>query len=106
MSNKNQTVAPALWHRPVAALLALSFCAVLCAGTAQTLDVLLTKQVGEAGGESVISDLSLLTALHTPKAGISIASPQPLWLLIPSRVYLPLELTSPANYVRPPPFNS
>jgi hypothetical protein len=93
-------------HRLVAAFLALSFFTVLCAGSAQTLDVLLTKQVGEPGGESGVSDLGALIALHTPGIDVFLSLPQPLWLLVPSTVHLPSEPTTPSNYVRPPPFAS
>jgi hypothetical protein len=88
------------------AFLALAFCAVLCAGAAQTLDVLLAKQVDETNAESSISDLSLLSALHTPWLAISISAARPLWLVAPSNDYLPLGHTSSPNYVRPPPFTS
>ena len=104
MHKQRQPVTATSRQRLLAALLALSFCVVVCAGAAQTLDVLLAKQVGESGGESGIPDLILLAALHIPWLVTSLASARLLWLLVQSTVHLPKEPTSAPNHVRPPPF--
>ena len=104
MLNRRQSVARSRSERLAIIFLALTFSAVLCAGAAQTLDLLLAKQAGEVPDETGISDIGLLTALHPPRLAISISSPQPLWLLVPSTLRVPVEPTALQNYVRPPPF--
>lgn len=107
MGKKDQSVVLSRRQRLVGGLLALSFVTVLCAGSAQTLDVLLTKQVGETGGESGVPDFGpLLVALHVPGVAFHLSAPEPLWLVTPSAVHLPSQPSTPANYVRPPPFVS
>lgn len=104
MRKKSQSVSPTRWQRLIGALVALVFVAAV--GAAHSHDVPLTKQIGETGSEYSVSDAGLLTALHTPGLVPSISPPRPLWLLVQSTVYLPVEPTSPSNYVRPPPFAS